>query len=162
APPPGGRGSNPFRRAVRLARADRLRIGGGPAARDPAAGTVRPRPPSEHRGREGAARARVAVAGAAAGPDPPRPARVLARHLCGGAHRDARALSAPSVAGRSARRAADAARQAARHVRKRQTDKIVAIPARPRSARRRNSADASLALVNSWTAVWWDDAADLK
>src|SRR5262249_37117787 len=82
-----------------------------------------------------------------------------ARQLCGGAHRDARALSAPSVAGRSARRAADAARQAARHVRKRQTDKIVAIPARPRSARRRNSADASLALVNSWTAVWWDDAA---
>ena len=53
------------------------------------------------------------VAGASAGADDARPARLLARQLCGCAHRDARALSEASVARRSDRGAADPARQAA-------------------------------------------------
>ena len=71
---------------------------------------------SVHRGRAHPAGDRTAVAGAPAGAGDARPAGLLARFLCGGAHRDARALSAPSVAGRSARRRTDAARQAARDI----------------------------------------------
>ena len=71
---------------------------------------------SVDRGRARAAGGRVAVAGAPAGAGDARPARVLARQLCGGAQRDARPLSAPPLAGRSAGRAGDAARQAAQEV----------------------------------------------
>ena len=51
-----------------------------------------------------AAGGRAAVAGASAGAGDARPARLLARQLCGGESRDERPLSAPSLAGRSARR----------------------------------------------------------
>ena len=77
----------------------------GPDDLDPPAGTVRPCPAPEHRGRTHPAGAGAAVARTQAGADHARPAGLLARLLCGGAHRDARALSAPSLAGRSARRA---------------------------------------------------------
>ena len=53
------------------------------------------------------------VARASAGADHARPARLLARQLCGRARRNARALSEASVAGRSDERAADTARKAA-------------------------------------------------
>ena len=52
---------------------------------------------------------RTALAGAPAGADDARPARLLARQLCRRAHRDARALSETSLARRSARRGPTAA-----------------------------------------------------
>ena len=55
-----------------------------------------------HRRRPGAAGGRAAVARAPAGAGDARPAGLLARQLCGGEGRDARPLSAPSLAGRSA------------------------------------------------------------
>ena len=92
APPARRRGADPFRRAVRLARADRLRGRGGAEALDPGAGAVRPRPPSGHRRRPRAARDRAAVAGAPAGAGDARPAGLLARQLCGREGRDERPL----------------------------------------------------------------------
>ena len=74
----------------------------GPKHRDPRAGTVRPRPPSVDRRRARAAGGRTAVAGAPAGAGHARSAGLLARQLRGGERRDARPLSAPSLAGRSA------------------------------------------------------------
>ena len=71
--------------------------------------------PVDRQGR-GAAGAGIAVAGAAPGAGDARPAGLLARQLCGRALRPARPLSAPSLAGRSGQRAADAAGQAARDV----------------------------------------------
>ena len=68
----------------------------------------------EHRRRQGAAGGRTAFAGAPAGAGDARPAGLLARLLRGGEGRDARPLSAPSLAGRSAQRARHAPRQAAR------------------------------------------------
>ena len=59
------------------------------------------RHPSDRR-RQGAAGGRAAVAGAPAGAGDARPAGLLARLLRGGEGRDARPLSAPSLAGRSA------------------------------------------------------------
>ena len=47
APPARRRGADAFRGADRLVGADRLRRRGGPEARDPRAGAVRPRPPSD-------------------------------------------------------------------------------------------------------------------
>ena len=73
------RSADAFRRAVRLVGADRLRGRGGAEARDPRAGAVRPRPPSDHRRRPGAAGGRAAVAGAPAGAGDARPAGLLAR-----------------------------------------------------------------------------------
>ena len=58
----------------------------------------------------------LSVAGAPAGPGDARPAGLLARLLCGGESRDARPLSAPSLAGRSAQGARHPPRQAARHL----------------------------------------------
>ena len=104
APPPRRRGADPFRRAVRLVGADRLRGGGRAEAFDPRAGAVRPRPPSDHRRRPGAAGGRAAVARAPAGAGDARPARLLARQLRRGQSRDEGPLSAPSLARRSARR----------------------------------------------------------
>ena len=68
------------------------------------------------RRRPRAAGRRTALAGASAGAAHPRPAGFLARQLRRRAHRHARALSAPSLAGRSGQRAGDPARQAARDV----------------------------------------------
>ncbi len=99
AAPARGRGADPFRRAVRLARADRLRGRRRAEARHPRPGTVRPRPPSGYRRRQDPAAGRTVVAGAPAGPAHPRPARLLARQLRRRARRDARALSAAPVAG---------------------------------------------------------------
>src|SRR5262249_49774728 len=78
APAARRRGADPFRRADRLARVDRLRCAGRPEGLRPGAGTVRPRPPSGDRARPRAPGGRVAFAGAPAGPGHPRPARVLA------------------------------------------------------------------------------------
>ena len=72
--------------------------------------------PSDDRRRQNSAADRAFVAGASAGADDARPARLLARQLCRGARRDARPLSETSVARRSDRRAADAARQAAQDI----------------------------------------------
>ena len=58
--------------------------------------------PSGDRRRPRAAGDRIAVAGAPAGAGDARSARLLARQLRGGENRDARPLSAPSLAGRSA------------------------------------------------------------
>jgi hypothetical protein len=66
--------------------------------------------------RRGAAGAGVAVAGAPAGAGDARPAGFLARQLCRGALRFARAISAASLAGGSGKRDADAPRQAAGNV----------------------------------------------
>ena len=66
--------------------------------------------------RRGAAGAGTAVAGAPAGPGDARPAGLLARQLCGGSRRSARALSAASLAGGSGERDADPAGQAAGNV----------------------------------------------
>src|SRR5262249_18811269 len=80
------------------------------------AGTVRARPPSHDRGRTGAAGGGVALARATAGAGNTRPAGLLARQLRGGQSGDEGPLSAPSLAGRSARGAGDPPRQAARDV----------------------------------------------
>ena len=61
----------------------------------------------------GAAGAGIAVAGTPAGAGDARPAGILARQLCRGAFRSARALSATSLAGGPGQRDADPARQAA-------------------------------------------------
>ncbi len=90
-----------FRGADRLARADRLCRRRRTENRHPAAGTVRARPPSHDRRRQNPARHRALVAGAPAGADDARPARLLARQLRRGARRHARPLSAASVARRS-------------------------------------------------------------
>ena len=71
---------------------------------------------SHDRGRAHSAGTRVAVPRPQAGTDHARPARLLARLLRCGAHRNARPLPAPSMARRSARRGPHAARQAARDV----------------------------------------------
>ena len=63
-----------------------------------------------------AAGGRAAVAGAPAGAGDARSAGLLARLLRGGEGRDARPLSAPSLAGRSADGAGHPPRQAARHL----------------------------------------------
>ena len=68
------------------------------------------------RQRQGAARRRAAVAGAAAGAGDARSAGLLARLLRGGENRIEGPLSAPSLARQSARRAGHAPRQAARHL----------------------------------------------
>ena len=118
AAPPARHGSpDPFRGAIGLARADRLRGRGRPQAGDPGSGAVRARPPSDDRGRAHPAGGRAAVAGASAGPGHARPARLLARQLRRGALRDARPLSAPSLAGRSVVGARDAACQTAWNLR---------------------------------------------
>ena len=88
----------------------------GAEDRDPRAGTVWPRPPSLHRRRPGAAGGRTALARAPARAGHPRPAGLLARQLRGGQSRHEGPLSAPSLAGKPARRAADAAGQAARRM----------------------------------------------
>ena len=69
---------------------------------------------SVDRAGQGAAGGRIAVAGAPAGAGDARSAGLLARQLCRRARRSARPLSAPSLAGRSGQRAADAPGQAAR------------------------------------------------
>ena len=107
------RSADAFHRAVRLGGADRLRARKGRAF-DPRAGTVRARPPSLDRRAAGAAGRRAALAGAPAGAGDPRSAGFLARQLCRGESRDARPLSAPSLAGRSGAGPAHAPRQAAR------------------------------------------------
>src|SRR5205814_871694 len=83
---------------IRLVGADRVRRGGGPEARHSGAGTVRPRPPSEHRRRQGAAGRGTSFTGAAARPGDARSAGFLARLLCGGEDRHARPLPPPSLA----------------------------------------------------------------
>src|SRR5262249_56551873 len=112
APPARRRGSHAFHRAVGLRGADRLRGARGAQACDLSAGAVRPRPPSHHRSRAGAARDRAVVAGASAGAGDARSARLLARQLRRGQSRDEGPLSAPSLARRSACRRGDAPRQA--------------------------------------------------
>ena len=72
--------------------------------------------PSDHRGRPGSAGDRAPVPGPPARAGHPRPARLLARQLRGGAQRDARPLPAPSLARRPAVGAGHAARQAARYL----------------------------------------------
>ena len=71
---------------------------------------------SDHRRRPRAAGDRTAVAGAPAGAGDARSARLLARQLCGRESRDARPLSQPSLAGRSAVGARDPPRQAPRRI----------------------------------------------
>ncbi len=115
APAARGRGTHPFRRTLGLTRADRIRDRWA-QARDPGAGTVRPRPPSDGRPRPRAHRDRVAVACPSSGAGDPRPAELLARQLCGGAGGPAGPLPPPSVAGRPALRPRDPPRQAARAV----------------------------------------------
>ena len=73
--------------------------------------------PVDRQGR-GAAGARTAVAGAAAGAGDARSAGFLARQLCRRPLRPARPLSPASLAGGPGQRAADAAGQAARNVRR--------------------------------------------
>ena len=86
--------------------------GTGPGFRS-VCGAVRRRPPSHDRRRTRTARGRAALAGAPAGAGDARPCRFLARQLCRSQSRDEGPLSAPSLAGRSARRRCHAARQAA-------------------------------------------------
>ena len=100
-------GSTPRRRRISprpsgSARADRLRGRAGADGLDPRAGIVRAGHASVHRRRPRAAGDRAAVAGAPAGAGDARSARLLARQLRGRENRDARPLSAPSLAGRSA------------------------------------------------------------
>ena len=94
AAPARGRGAHPFRGAVRLAGADRLRGGRRAEGRGPGAGAVRPRPPPE---RSPAAGCRLlielSVAGAPAGAGDARSARLLARQLRRRARGAARPLS---------------------------------------------------------------------
>src|SRR5262249_1409552 len=71
-------------------------------------------PASEHRPQQGAACRRAVVAGAPAGAGDARPAGILARLLRRGEDRDARPLSAPSLAGRPVARPGYAPGQAAR------------------------------------------------
>ena len=96
--------------------ADRLRGRAGADHCGPLAGIVRAQHPSLDCERRGAAGAGIAVAGAPAGAGDARSAGLLARQLCGGAFRPARALSAASLAGGSGQRDADPAGQAARDV----------------------------------------------
>ena len=114
ATPARGGSADPFRSAHGLARADRLSGGGRAEDRDPRAGAVRPRPPSGDCRRQDPVADRASFAGASAGADDARPARLLARQLRRGARRDARPLSEAPLAGRSARRAGNPARQAAK------------------------------------------------
>ncbi len=72
--------------------------------------------PSVDRERRGAAGAGTAVPGAPAGAGDARSAGFLARQLCGGALRSARALSATPLAGRPGERDPDPAREAAWNV----------------------------------------------
>ncbi len=116
APPRRG-GADAFFRAVRLVGADRLRGRGGAEALDPGAGAVRPRPASGHRPRQGSAAGGTAVAGAPPGAGHPRPAGLLARLLRRGENRDARPLSAPSLARQPAAGARHPPRQTAWHIR---------------------------------------------
>ncbi len=99
--------------------ADRLRSRSRTHHRDPGAGIVRPRPSSDDCGRTGAAGDRTAVARAPAGAGDERPAGLLGRQLCRSEGRDARAVSAASVAGRSRQCAADATGEAGRDITRR-------------------------------------------
>src|SRR5262249_49537915 len=93
--------------------ADRLCRARRAASRGQAAGTVRARPPSQHRRRTGAARARAVVARASPGASDARSARLLARQLCRSESGDEGPLPAPSLARRSAVGSAHSPRQAA-------------------------------------------------
>ena len=88
----------------------------GTEACDPRAGTVRPRPPPDHRRRPRPADHRTAVAGASAGAGDARSAGLLAWQLCRGQSRDARPLSTSPLARRPSQRTRDAPRQAARQL----------------------------------------------
>ena len=114
AAPARGRGAHPFRRSVGLAVPIDYDAEAGPklAIRVQELFGLDRHP--TRRGRARAARARAVVAGASAGPGHPRSAGLLARQLRVGQSRDEGPLSAPSLARRSARRAAHPPRQAAR------------------------------------------------
>ena len=88
----------------------------GPDHPGPSAGIVRPHRPSLDRERRRAAGAGVVVTGASSSAGNARFAGLLARLICGGALRFARALSPTSLAGRSGERDADPPREASRHI----------------------------------------------
>ena len=90
----GARSADAFRGADRHHARDRLRGRAGADDCGPPAGIVRAQHPSVDCQGSGAAGAGVAVAGTPAGAGDARPAGILARQLCRGAFRSARALSA--------------------------------------------------------------------
>src|ERR1700676_3495344 len=103
----GARGADAFRGADRHPARHRLRGRAGTDHCGPLAGTFWAQHPPVDCERRDAAGAGAVVAGAPPGAGDARPAGFLARQLCGGAFRPARALSAPSLAGGSRKRNAD-------------------------------------------------------
>src|SRR6185312_2164495 len=97
-----------------------------------------------HRRRHDSAAHRTSVTRAPPGADHTRPARILARQLCGGARRDARPLSETSVARRAHRRRADPARQTPQHI------KFEAIASPGANRRIAKAARPGIALAAFW------------
>ena len=102
APPARRRGADPFHRADRLERADRLRSRAGTDRIDPRAGAVRTCRASGDRPRPRTACDRAVVSRSSAGASDARSAGLLARQLCRCEDRNARTLSQAPLAGRSA------------------------------------------------------------
>ena len=112
----GAGGADACRGADRDHAGDRLRGRTGTDDCGALAGIVRPQHPSVDCQGRGAAGAGTAVAGASPGAGDARPAGLLARQLCGGSLRSARALSPAFLARGSGQCHADATGQAARHL----------------------------------------------
>ena len=141
----------------------------GAQARDPRAGTVRPRPPSDHRPRPRAAGDRTAVAGPPAGAGHPRPAGLLARQLCRRARRPARPLSAPSLARGSAvrpRRPAAPSRAAVIHCSRRFSQaaliRLAAFEERSHPPSRGSAVQAQAFVHHAAKAAWRTAASDAR
>ena len=113
--------AEPFRGALGVAAAHRLRGRERPGARGAGAGAVRARPAPERRGRQGAAAAGAAEPRAPADPDDAGSAGLLARQLEGRGEGSEGAVSAALLAGGPGGGGGDGAGQAAGDVRLRGT-----------------------------------------